>query len=220
MNVTSMTGYQQDPACQTRSDWRRQPQSEGSLLKVLTQAANWLEIKTNEQLPHRWTSVNAYFPQYGPNQCWTVAVIFSPSVFHCALCEPRKTAFLLHFDTCPRWQLIIYVFSAFTKHNQTDISTIINMAAATGWGPFINTWPACGRRSPPSATLKNSQRWAALSWNLQRVVWISWQNMAASHLEWEVYEPAARPLPSQQGELKARCHGCKVTAFPSTARCW
>lgn len=26
-----------------------------------TQAANWLEIKTNEQLPHQWTSINACF---------------------------------------------------------------------------------------------------------------------------------------------------------------
>lgn len=65
--------------------------------------------------------------------------------------------------------------------------------------PFINTWPACGRRSPPSTTLKNSQWWAALSLNLQRVVWISQQNMPASNIEWDVYGPAARPLPSATG---------------------
>lgn len=70
--------------------------------------------------------------------------------------------------------------------------------------PFINTWPACGRRSPPSTTWKNSQWWAALSLNLQQVVWISQQNMPASNIEWDVYGPAARPLPSATGAPHSR----------------
>lgn len=40
-----------------------------------TQAANWLEIKTNEQLPHQWTTIKLYFLialnalRLNPNSC-------------------------------------------------------------------------------------------------------------------------------------------------------
>lgn len=105
-------------------------------------------------------------------------------------------AFLLHSDTRPRRQLIIFRIHR-TQPNRylyNDKHGSHNCLA-----PFINTWAACGRRSPPSTTLKNSQWWAALSLNLQRVVWISQQNMPASNIEWDVYGPASRSLPSATG---------------------
>lgn len=44
------------------SDWRRQARSKKQpLLRCSTQAANWLEIETNEQLSNQWTPINVCF---------------------------------------------------------------------------------------------------------------------------------------------------------------
>lgn len=68
--------------------------------------------------------------QTNAEQMWQI--FLASSIFHCAPCEPHKMAvffFFLHCDIQDD-SAFIAAFSEFTKHNQTDIPTIANMAWA------------------------------------------------------------------------------------------